>query len=396
MIFELKVYSSTGKIAALSLEAQNELEAETLAQSLGHSVLSISRKNSFPLPWLSSNQTKFDLLLFGQELLSLLRAGLSIIAAIETLSEKGAGSSQGVLHKLVSKLHEGQSLSTSLSGFPEVFPELFIAMVRSSEKTGNLPEALERFILYRSQLEQLRSKVITASIYPVLLIFVGALVTLFLLGYVVPKFSSIYENAGSNLPFLSRMLMEWGMLLHEHGRYVVLALVGIVGLITYALSLKFIRRWIAQLLWRTPTLGERIHLYQLARFYRTLGMLLQGGIPLVTAMQMSADLLGESLRLQLLGALQQVREGQPLSESLQQHGLATPVSQRMMSVGEQTGNMGEMMERAAAFYDQEIARWVDWATRLFEPILMTIIGLIIGLIVILMYLPIFELADSIQ
>jgi general secretion pathway protein F len=396
MIFELKVYSSTGKIAALSLEAQNESEAEILAKNLGHSVLSISRKNSFQFQWLSSNQTKFALLLFGQELLSLLRAGLSIIAAIETLAEKGAGSSQELLHKLVSKLHEGQSLSTSLSGFPEVFPELFVAMVRSSEKTGSLPEALERFILYRSQLEQLRSKVITASIYPVLLIFVGALVTLFLLGYVVPKFSSIYENAGSNLPFLSRMLMEWGMLLHEHGRYVLLALVGIVGLVIYALSLKPTRRWIAQLLWRTPTLGERIHLYQLARFYRTLGMLLQGGIPLVTAMQMSADLLGESLRHQLLGALQQVREGQPLSESLQQHGLATPVSQRMMSVGEQTGNMGEMMERAAAFYDQEIARWVDWATRLFEPILMTIIGLIIGLIVILMYLPIFELADSIQ
>lgn len=396
MIFELKVYSNTGKISALSLEAQSESEAEVLAKNLGHSVLSINRKTSFQFQWFSSNQTKFDLLLFGQELLSLLKAGLSIIAAIETLAEKDTGSSQGLLNKLVSKLHEGQSLSASLSVFPEAFPELFVAMVRSSEKTGNLPEALERFILYRSQLEHLRSKVITASIYPVLLILVGALVTLFLLGYVVPKFSSIYENAGSNLPFLSRMLMEWGMLLHEHGGYALFALVGIVGLGIYAVSLKSTRRRIAQLLWRTPTLGERIHLYQLARFYRTLGMLLQGGIPLVTAMQMSADLLGESLRLQLLGALQQVREGQPLSESLQQHGLATPVSQRMMSVGEQTGNMGEMMERAAAFYDQEIARWVDWATRLFEPILMTIIGLIIGLIVILMYLPIFELADSIQ
>jgi general secretion pathway protein F len=139
-----------------------------------------------------------------------------------------------------------------------------------------------------------------------------------------------------------------------------------------------------------------MRLYQLARFYRTLGMLLRGGTPIVTALDMSAGLLSPALRGNLAEAAQAIREGRAMSDSMAEHNLTTAVAVRMLRVGERSGRMDEMMERIASFYDDEISRWVDWFTRLFEPLLMAFIGIVIGTIVVLMYLPVFELAGSIQ
>jgi len=145
-----------------------------------------------------------------------------------------------------------------------------------------------------------------------------------------------------------------------------------------------------------PSIGGRLHIYQLTRFYRSLGMLLRGGMPVVTSLQMVTDLLESSLRGQLLLATASIREGHAMSRAMEQYGLTTPVALRMLRVGERTGRMGEMMERIASFYEDETARWVERFTKLFEPLLMVFIGLVIGVIVVLMYLPIFELAGSIQ
>ena len=396
MNFELKVLRESEAVSVMVLEASNAQQAEIQATSLGYEVLSANPKYLLNLA-LPGNKSAFSLLLFSQELVALLRAGLSLVEAIETLTEKDhRNESRRVLERIRARLYEGQPFSTALGEFPQIFPVLFVAMVRASEKTGDLAQTLERYIGYRTQLDQVRKKVLTASIYPALLLFVGALVTLFLLGYVVPKFSVVYENSHAELPWMSRLLMRWGHLLHDHGKVVIIVSIAFLAIIIYGLSHKFVRSAINRFIWSIPAIGRHLHVYQLARFYRTLGMLLQGGITLVTALQMSSDMLEPSLRNRLLLATQQVKEGQPLSLSLEQQGLTTPVSMRMMRVGERSGDMGEMMERAAAFYDEETARIVDWATRLFEPILMTIIGLVIGVIVVLMYMPIFELADAIQ
>lgn len=148
--------------------------------------------------------------------------------------------------------------------------------------------------------------------------------------------------------------------------------------------------------WQIPKLGETLRIYQLARFYRTLSMLLRGGIPLMTAMQMVSSLLQPLLRSKLAFVANDVKEGKPLSSAMEMHGLTTSISVRMLRVGERTGQMGDMMERIGIFYDDEIARAVEWFTKLLEPALMIIIGLVVGLVVVLMYMPIFELAGSIQ
>jgi general secretion pathway protein F len=214
--------------------------------------------------------------------------------------------------------------------------------------------------------------------------------------YVVPRFSHIYEERAVSLPLFSKALLAWGQVVEGHGVLVVGALAAAVLAAVHAMRSAALRARLGDALWRVPALGERMKLYQLARFYRTIGMLLRGGMPLVSALDMGAELLHPALRGRLVDARRAVSEGKAVSASLDAHGLTTPVALRMLAVGEQSGNMGDMMDRIASFHDEEIARWVDWFTRLFEPILMAVIGLVIGGIVILMYMPIFELAGSLQ
>jgi general secretion pathway protein F len=395
MRFDLKVVRDD-EIGALTLEALDPMQAQVLAEAQGYAVLAVrsATKRSGISPF---RRSAFNLLLFSQELLSLLDSGLSLVEAMEALTEKEHNAeSREVLQQVMAALYEGLPLSAALERFPALFPPLYVAMIRASERTGDMVHALARHVTYQSQIDAVRKKIVTASIYPVLLIVVGGLVMLFLLGYVVPRFSTIYESSGTSLPWMSQMLLAWGRLMQVHGGQIALAGMAALALAGYGVSRPAVRRQLTDWFWRLPALGETLRIYQLARFYRTLGMLLRGGIPLVTGMQMVASLLQPLLRERLYAVEQEVREGKPLSASMELHGMTTSVALRMLRVGERTGRMGEMMERIGVFYDDEIARAVDWFTRLLEPILMVVIGLVIGVVVTLMYMPIFELAGSVQ
>lgn len=395
MQFELKVARGQD-IGSLTLQASDAVQAQLQAEAQGYSVLASKALGGGAAKSLFK-RASFNLTLFSQELLSLLDSGLSLVEAIEALAEKEANmETRSVLDQVMAGLYEGLPLSNALERFPQAFPPLYVALIRASERTGDMAQALGRHVVYQSQLDAVRKKIVTASIYPVLLIIVGGLVMLFLLGYVVPRFSTIYESAGGDLPWMSQMLLAWGRLLQEHGQQVLLAFLAVVALFGYVVSLASFRKLVMDQLWKIPKLGETLRIYQLARFYRTLGMLLRGGIPLVPAMQMVASLLQPALRSSLLMVERDVREGKSMSACMEQHGMTTSIAIRMLRVGERTGEMGEMMERIGIFYDEEIARAVDWFTRLLEPLLMIIIGLVVGIVVVLMYMPIFELAGSIQ
>jgi len=396
MQFELKVLSASQQVSSMLLTAPSREDAIEQGRRQGFIVLS-AKEHVSTISGFTNRQNKFPLLLFSHELLSLLNAGLSLVDAMETLREKESRQqTKSILDQLMQALYEGLPLSGALEKLPAVFPPLYIALVRSSEKTGDLAEALRRFVEYQVQIDAVRKKVVSASIYPAILIVVGGLVILFLLLYIVPKFSVIYENKGDQLPWLSLVLLAWGRLLHEHMTFVLSGIAFLFSGATYILMLKSVRAYLGALLWKIPTVGERMRIYQLSRFYRTFGMLLNGGIPVIAAINMIKGLLPQHLESQLNLAEQDIREGIPISSAMESRGLTTPVAVRMMRVGEHTGEMGDMMERTGNFYDEEIARWIDWFTRLFEPVLMTFIGLVIGVIVILMYMPIFELAGSIQ
>ena len=395
MRFQLKAIAPGGGVESLESQAPDEATAVQQLEGRGYAVLSVRAKGALGVSWRAPG--RFPLVLLSQELRVLLNAGLPLVESLDTLAQKERREEhRAVLERIVAALREGRALSAALAQFPHAFPPLYIATVRASEKTSDLAPALTRYVAYANQVEAIRKRVVNASIYPLVLLTVGGLVGLFLLLYVVPRFAHIYEERGTELPLFSRLLLAWGQAADAHGILVLGLLLALIAAGIYAFRFSNLKIRIGDALWRLPAIGQRLELYQLARFYRTIGMLVRGGMPLVAALEMGAELLHPLLRGRLAAARRAISEGRKLSQSMEANGLATPVALRMLAVGEQSGNVGEMLEQIAGFHDEEMARWVDWFTRLFEPILMALIGLVIGAVVVLMYMPIFELAGNLQ
>jgi general secretion pathway protein F len=395
MQFLVKTLKPGAGVDITYIDAPSKLDAQRQLAALGRAVLSI-QPTSVWSRLRAPSAPRFPILLFSQELLSLLDSGITIVEAIETLAEKeNRPTVRSVLQTILVGLREGKPFSTTLEEVPGAFPPLYVATVRASEKTGDLGQALGRYITYATQLETLRGRLVSAAIYPVLLVAVSTLVILFLMGYVVPRFSHIYEDMGGNLPLMSRLLLQWGQFIEKYWS-LMLGLLVAAGIGFTQGGAKWLGQHLTHLLWRIPAAGERMRVFQLTRMYRTVGMLLRGGIAIVPALDMVTGLLSVALQQKLTAATKNIREGNSISHAFETYGLTTAVSLRMLRVGERAGNMGEMMERAAAFHDEEMARWAEWVTRLLGPVLMLFMGLVIGAIVVLMYLPIFQLADSIK
>jgi general secretion pathway protein F len=214
--------------------------------------------------------------------------------------------------------------------------------------------------------------------------------------FVVPSFSHIYEDMGGDLPFMSRMLMQWGQFLDAHSKAVLAVVVIVPAAIILALLQPTSQIWLKQQLWQMPAIGKRLQLYEMARFYRSLGMLLQGGMPILVALKLVSGLLQESRKENLRLASLSIQEGISISHAMEKYDLATPLGLKLLRVGERTGQMGEMMERIALFYEEDTVRWIERFVKLFEPLLMVFVGLLVGVIVVLMYFPIFELAGSLK
>ena len=336
-----------------------------------------------------------SLVLFSQELLALLTAGLGIVESLEALLEKEANpATRGVLERLLAGLREGKRFSGVLAEQADLFPPLYIGIVRAAEGTSDLPRSLERYIDYQQRIDLVRSKVVSAAIYPVILLCMGAGVSGFLITYVVPRFAEVYQGAGRNLPWMSQMLLGWGQFAGHHTSTLVGGAVALAAMLVLGYRRLARDGGIMRLLARLPGIGERVRIYELSRLYLTLGMLSEGGITIVNAIDTVQTMVTAGTRARLAQARASVEAGLPLSSAFEAHGLTTPISLRMLRVGERTGDMGPMLTQSAAFYDGEISRWIDRFTRTFEPLLMAAIGLVVGAIVVLLYMPIFDLAGD--
>lgn len=393
MRYQLRVIKASGAPSQISLDAATELEARQRAERQGYTVLRVaSYASKIPL-----GAERFPLVLFCQELRVLLEAGLALPDSLDTLIEKETRTeTRATLAKLLSAVREGQQLSDAMANLPNAFPNLFMATVKAAETTGNLPEALNRYALYIEQIDILKKRIVSASIYPALVLTFGFLVLVFLMAYVVPRFSKIYESHVSNLSFTTKLLLHLGQFSQDYGLFVLVLLLGLGALLVTMFSQPAVREKLFDAFWKLPYLGEKIRIYHLSRLYRTFSMLLRSGIPVVTGLGMVNSLLGVSLQSNLNKAKRLISEGQSFSEAFESCGLTTPVAGRLFRVGERTGKLETMMERSAIFHEEQMLRWVDAFTKIFEPLLMAVIGVIIGGIVLMMYLPIFELASGLQ
>jgi general secretion pathway protein F len=396
MIFEVKALAPSGAVVVMRVEAPAEQDARREAELGGMSVFA-ARPVGGKLRRASSRSTSMQVLPFVQELLTLLRAGLSLVAALEAISEKEAHSgSRAVVESLLLRLRRGGRLSEAMIEAGPQFPQILIAGIRASERNGSLDEALQRYCDYAGRMDAVRKKIIAAMIYPTLLLLVGLLVSAFLIGYVVPKFASVYRDSGGEMPWASALLMDIGRVIGGHLAEFGLAFLVLVVFAVLAWSRTATREWFARMARALPGVGPRIRIYEMARLYRTLAMLLRGGTPIVPALGLASNMLSVGMRAQLARSANLIAQGAPISRALDENGLTTPVGNRMLGVGEHGGGMVEMLERIADYHDEETARWVDWASRLFEPMMMAMLGLVIGGIVILLYMPIFDLAGTVQ
>lgn len=392
MQFTVRTLESDLSFAQVLVEAKNESEARLQVEARG---LYVSTVEPVAASVSGGPRHRFSLLLFSQEMLALLRAGLGIVEGLEALREKEANpAALAVLERLLIALREGQRFSSALAAQPSVFPALYIAIVRAAEGTSDLPRALSRYIEYRQRVDVIRNKVVSASIYPAILLAVGGAVSMFLMTYVLPKFAEVYHGAGRDLPWLSQRMLDWGLFATNHRTALAVAAVGIA-----AFAVGFVRRMMAhhdtaRLLSRVPGIGTRVRLLELSRLYLTLGMLSEGGITVVNAIDTVQHMVSPGTRAALAAARARIEAGASLSAAFEHSGLTTPISLRMLRVGERSGAMGQMLTQAAAFHDDEISRWIERFTRTFEPLLMAAIGLAVGAIVVLLYMPIFDLAGD--
>ena len=364
-------------------------------------VLSVQALDAATAPAASSHAPlagrRFPLRLFSQELAVLLAAGIPLLEALLTLREKESSPPVAkALAGVIELLQSGQPLSAALQSQPQAFDALFIAVAQASERTGQTARALREHAAYLAWVDTLRAKLVSASIYPATLIVAGSAVVLFLLLFVVPRFAGILEGVAGEIPAASRWLIAIGHASGDHP-WATLA-VGMALLVAPVLAWRqgALRDALAARLWRLPLLGPKLHLLALAQFYRSASMLLGAGVPVVAALQTARGVIAARLRMPLDAAVESVRRGERLSVALQQQGLTTPVALRMIRVGERSGELGAMLGRAAEFYDEELSRLTELVTRLVNPVLMLVMGVVIGAIIVLMYLPIFQLVEQVQ
>jgi general secretion pathway protein F len=393
MQFAVRTLAPDMRIASVLVDAVDEADARRQVEARG---LFVSAIEPVQAPLLRRQRGgKLSLVLFSQELLALLTAGLGIVEGLEALLEKEASpATRGVLERLLAGLREGKRLSTVMAAQPALFPPLYVGIVRAAEGTSDLPRALERYIEYQQRIDTVRAKVVSASIYPAILLLVGGGVSIFLMSYVVPRFAEVYQGAGRNLPWMSRLMLDWGQFAGRHAGGLLIGFAASATIAAWAIRRALKQGGAARLLAKLPGIGERARIYELSRLYLTLGMLNEGGITLVNAIDTVQGMVSPGVAGGLKAARAAIEAGRPLSDAFEANGLTTPISLRMLRVGERTGAMGTMLTRSAAFYDGEIGRWIDRFTRTFEPLLMAAIGLVVGAIVVLLYMPIFDLAGD--
>jgi general secretion pathway protein F len=402
--YRVVTIDTRGQLSSAEVTAFNEDDARRQATSQGLTVVecALSKSNGqtdlLPARWLrrSPSTVTLDNVAFAQDLATLLDAGVTVKEAVHALSQKEPSAARRqVLAQLDRAVSEGLSFSAAMQR-AGVFPELLLATVSASEQTGDLAIGLQRYARHQQSLRTVRDRVIGASVYPMLLLVVGSLIIALLLGVVVPRFAVLIDMEGRQLPLLSQLLMDWGRFVGEHRT----AALGFFALFIAGMILPIIKlrdpntrkRWLEKI----PGFSRLAREFQHLQMYRTTAILTSRGITIHKALDYSMELLSPSDQARLQSALAAMREGVDISSALTGSGLSDIVATSMLNVAERTGSLAEMLDRIADFYERSLQRNIDIVSRLIEPAMMIIFGILIGGIVILMYLPIFDLAASIS
>ena len=398
MQFKVRTFhAASGLVAEKTVEGEDAAAVKLAFEQQGLAVLSVAALGGRMRLRGPGGLRGFNLVLFCDELRTLLTSGMSLVEAIDTLCTRdNDDAKRTVLLEIRQLLLEGKPLSTALEMNRLGFPPLLIASIRASERTSRLDQALDEYVAYERVGQDLGRKVVSAAIYPSLVVGFGMLVCLFMISYVVPRFAKVYDDFTPQLSFSTMVLMKAGQLSNQYIGLILAGLAALVALAVVGHRNGKLKIFLLRVLGRFRFVQYYLRLYQLARIFQTMSMLLKGGYTLSDAIPLAQNLAFEKkLQDQILRARSVIQEGKRLSTAFAENGLTDSVTERLLQVGERSGNLAQIMDIIAQTYRQEFTVFIDRATRVAEPILLMAVGVMIGAIIILMYMPVFDLAGGI-
>ncbi len=401
--FLYRVARADGTTVEGRIEGEDEQAARMQLEGQGLLVFSLQRHGAWPAfldvrLWVRRTVPLHEFLVFNQEFLALVKAGLPILKVWDLLIERAQRPAfQATLRTVRQDIRDGAAMAEALSCHPGNFSDLYIASVRAGEQSGNLPEVLQRYIAYLKLIIGLRQKMMKALAYPAFLVVVGAAVVVFLLTYVLPVFSAVYGDSAMSLPPATKALI---VLVNALQANLVPAGAAVVCLVV-AMRL-WVRTQAGRVVWdRTllalPLIGEALINHHTIQFSRTLATVLAAGTPLVNALQIVRGAVSNRfLAAGLDRTTERVREGGTLAAALGEVRAVPKLALEMIAVGEETGSLETMLRDVAELYEGDLDQRLNQLTTWIEPTLLLFMGLTVGVIVIIMYLPIFQMAGTIR
>lgn len=384
--------AGTGTVVEEAVPADSEASLRAQLQAQGSVVLRLRAQRA--LGW--RIKQRFDVAAWCRELEALLRAGMTAVEAVETLAatSAGGGERERVHAQLLKALREGASLSKALRA-TQAFPEVLVAGVTASERTSTLAEALRDYLRYDDLLQKLRRQAVSAMLYPAIVIGLGGCIALFLLLYVIPRFSKMYGSFHGELSTATAAVLGLSRAMRDYG--------WLVGLVAVAVAASGILSWRSGALARGleavaeawPVLRRQWDHFRFAKLYQSLALLFRGGYALDEALLVCGGLaLGARVGRGVSTVRQEIANGRPASKALATAGFTDVTAERLLMVGERTGDFGGVLQTIADRHAQAFMLFIERATRLLEPVLLLAVALVVGGLVVMMYLPIFDIAGG--
>jgi len=400
-VFAYRVARPDGSTIHGHVEGENESLVRAKLESQGWLIFNLHRREITSVKtktsWSWGKLPLGQFLVFNQELLALVKSGLPILRIWDLLIERaGHAGFQRTLRAVREDIRGGASASDALAKHPGYFPELYVATVKAGEQSGNLPEVLQRYVAYLKLMVELHQKVKKAISYPIVLICIGLAVVGFLLTYVMPTFVSIYGESAKTLPWATQFLLD--VVTHAESKLLPAAVV-LIGIVLgvhacYATSSGHLA--IDRLLLKLPLVGQIAAKHNTVQLMRTLGTILAGGTPLVDALQGARGAVSNRwISQEMIGAVNEIREGATLADALDRPKVLPRLAIEMLSVGEETGSLDGMLRDVAEFYETDLDTRLTQLMTWLEPALLLAMGVLVGGIVIVMYLPVFQMAGTV-
>jgi len=400
MEFTCKYARPSGEIIKAVLAGQNMEEVRHHLQEQGLLPIQI-RPRGWSLSFRPRKRRQTirpeDFILFNQQFVALIRAGLPILKSLDLLRDQIRNPL--LRHHIVNvrdRVFSGTLLSEALRA-QGVFPTVYTASIFAGERSGNLVEVINRYVQYEKIVLSVRKRFLNALIYPTFLIVLAIVMVGVILTYVIPKFAQLYADLNTPLPITTRLLIAISATIQSHLALIVPLILGALVILKVWVGTGSGRRWLDELKLTAPIVGNLWTMFSMAQLSRTLATLLSGGIPLVGALEVARDasgnrVIGDSIR----AAITQVREGNALSDSLERTGHFPDLALEMIRVGEQTGSLPDMLNHVADFYDEDVNLRSTALLSWVEPVILLFVAAFIAMVLISLYMPIFSIGSSIQ